>query len=117
MKSRIASLFRFPGEWNSDRGFGTDPGRRGNGSSPRGCLASQARSSWPWHFRPRSMHSGPRTLIGKSIDYFDTERGRIPGGPSAAAPLGILRITGAKLVDQGRTVLLATDPHPRVGSL
>ncbi|HKM53687.1 MAG TPA: hypothetical protein VJY33_09775 [Isosphaeraceae bacterium] len=54
-----------------------------------------------------------RSFIGKSIAYFDPVR-RNAGEPSAAAPLGTLRIAGAKLVDQGQTLLLATDPHPRV---
>ncbi len=54
-----------------------------------------------------------RSLIGKSISYFDPVR-KSAGEPSAAAPLGTMRIAGAKLVDQGRTLLLATDPHPRV---
>ncbi len=54
-----------------------------------------------------------RAFIGKSIVYFDPVR-TSAGEPSAAAPLGTLRITGAKLVDQGRTLLLATDPHPRL---
>ena len=49
----------------------------------------------------------------ESIAYFDPVR-RNAGEPSAAAPLGTLRIAGAKLVDQGQTLLLATDPHPRV---
>jgi putative heme-binding domain-containing protein len=54
-----------------------------------------------------------RTFIGKSITYFDPVRSGA-GEPSAVAPLGALRIAGTKLVDQGRTLLLATDPHPRV---
>ena len=54
-----------------------------------------------------------RSFIGKSISYFDPVR-KIDGEPSASAPLGTLRIAGAKLVDQGRTLLLATDPHPQV---
>ncbi len=54
-----------------------------------------------------------RTLVGKAIAYFDHDRGA-PGGPAAAAPLGSLRIAGVRLADQGRTLLLATDPHPRI---
>ncbi len=54
-----------------------------------------------------------RSFIGKSIAYFDPVR-TSGGEPSATAPLGALRIARAKLVDQGRTLLLATDPHPRV---
>jgi putative heme-binding domain-containing protein len=53
-----------------------------------------------------------RSFIGKSISYFNSV-GADGRQASAAAPLGSLRIAGAKLVDEGRTLLLATDPHPR----
>src|SRR5208337_1083563 len=64
-------------------------------------------------FRGPADPQWTRSFIGKSIAYFDPVR-RNAGEPSAAAPLGTLRIAGAKLVDQGQTLLLATDPHPRV---
>ena len=51
-------------------------------------------------------------LVGKTIPYHD------PSTPvsdrSAARPLGALRIVGARLTDGGRTLSLATDPHPRM---
>jgi putative heme-binding domain-containing protein len=52
-------------------------------------------------------------LVGKSIRYFE------PAGPAAAQavsprPPGSLRIVGARLTDSGRTLTLATDPHPAV---
>lgn len=53
-----------------------------------------------------------RSLIGRSISYFDPAR-EAAFKPSAAVPLGTLHIAGVKLADQGRTLILATDPHPR----
>ena len=53
-----------------------------------------------------------RSLIGRSISYFDPAR-RTAEKRSAAVPLGTLHIAGLKLADQGRTLILATDPHPR----
>jgi putative heme-binding domain-containing protein len=50
-------------------------------------------------------------LVGKSITYFEPAR---PTGDRAGAPgpSGALRIVGARLTDAGRTLTLATDPHP-----
>lgn len=53
-----------------------------------------------------------RSFIGNSISFFNSV-GADGREPSAAASLGSLRIAGAKLVDEGRTLLLATDPHQR----
>ncbi len=53
------------------------------------------------------------SLTGKPIAYFDPARGTAADS-SVAAPLGTLRIAGVKLDDEGRTLLLATDPHPRI---
>jgi putative heme-binding domain-containing protein len=54
-----------------------------------------------------------KAMIGRTIPYQD-----IPGEgadqPPPSRPAGRLRIVGARLVDEGRTLLLATDPHPRV---
>jgi putative heme-binding domain-containing protein len=44
-------------------------------------------------------------FIGQTIPY--------SAGP-AARPSGTLRIVAARLIDEGRTLVLATDPHPRV---
>src|SRR4051794_18607366 len=45
-----------------------------------------------------------RALVGRSIPY---------GEPKSKEPLGRLRIAAARLDDGGRTLVLATDPHPR----
>jgi putative heme-binding domain-containing protein len=44
-------------------------------------------------------------FIGQTIPY---------SADPAARPSGALRIVAARLVDEGRTLVLATDPHPRV---
>jgi putative heme-binding domain-containing protein len=51
-------------------------------------------------------------LVGKTISYFEVERR--PDNRAATRPLGSLRIAGARLTDDGRTLFLATDPHPRM---
>ena len=53
-----------------------------------------------------------RSMIGRTIAYEDIRRDR-PDPPAASGPAGRLRIVGARLVDDGRTLILATDPHPR----
>src|SRR5262245_12064763 len=52
------------------------------------------------------------SMIGRTIAYEDI-RGDRPEPPAAPGPAGRLRIVGARLVDDGRTLVLATDPHPR----
>ncbi len=53
-----------------------------------------------------------KTLVGQNIPYFDlTEPGKSATGKER--PAGSLRIVGVKGADDGRTLLLATDPHPR----
>jgi putative heme-binding domain-containing protein len=42
-------------------------------------------------------------LVGRTIPYFQTK----PPAP----PVGSIRIAGARLIDAGRTVVVATDPH------
>jgi putative heme-binding domain-containing protein len=54
-------------------------------------------------------------FIGRSIPY--SEAAPVVPGPRQAAPArpsGALRIVAARLADEGRTLVLATDPHPRV---
>jgi putative heme-binding domain-containing protein len=54
-----------------------------------------------------------RAVIGQTIPYSNVpEDGTRQTPPSK--PAGRLRIVGARLTDDGRTLLLATDPHPRV---
>lgn len=50
-----------------------------------------------------------QSMVGRTIAYEDTPTDR----PAAPGPAGRLRIVGARLRDDGRTLLLATDPHPR----
>ncbi len=53
-----------------------------------------------------------RDFIGRTIPYFVAgEPDRIPRGVGAA---GTIRIAGARLTNDRRTLVLATDPHPRV---
>ena len=61
--------------------------------------------------RPLSPTSA-KAMIGRTIPYEDP-RGNAPGAPASSGPAGRLRIVGARLVDDGRTLVLATDPHPR----
>ena len=53
-----------------------------------------------------------RNFIGRTIPYFvvgEPDRDRKSGQPA-----GTIRIAGARLTDDRRTLVLATDPHPRV---
>jgi putative heme-binding domain-containing protein len=53
-----------------------------------------------------------RNLIGRNIPYFvfgEPDRDR-----KSNQPAGTIRIAGARLTDDRRTLVLATDPHPRV---
>jgi putative heme-binding domain-containing protein len=52
-------------------------------------------------------------MIGRTISYQDAGGGG-PDQGAAARPAGRLRIVGARRLDDGRTLALATDPHPRV---
>jgi putative heme-binding domain-containing protein len=51
-------------------------------------------------------------LVGQDIPYFDPAP-NVAGRASATVPLGSLHIVGVQLGDDGRTLKLATDPHPR----
>jgi putative heme-binding domain-containing protein len=57
--------------------------------------------------------SAARSLIGRTIAYSETPS-PVTGNTTSARPSGSLRIVGARLIDDGRTLVLATDPHPRV---
>jgi len=52
-----------------------------------------------------------RSLVCKTISYFEPVRSgeKLPAVP---LPLGKLRIAGVRQTDEGKTLLLATDPHP-----
>ena len=53
-----------------------------------------------------------RSLVGQTIPYFEPEE-RVDDRASPPRKLGAVRIVGARLTDLGRTLTLATDPHPR----
>jgi putative heme-binding domain-containing protein len=61
---------------------------------------------------PRPVSSElAKSMIGRRIAYFESAH---PGtkSPVSSQPLGALRIAGASLADENRTLILATDPHP-----
>lgn len=52
------------------------------------------------------------SLTGKDIPFFEikaSDSGRVP----SSKPIGAIHIAGVRLADDGRTMILATDPHPR----
>jgi putative heme-binding domain-containing protein len=51
------------------------------------------------------------SLVGQSITYRDP-RHEVSGQQASPQP-GTLAIAGARLIDSNRTLILATDPHPR----
>jgi len=53
------------------------------------------------------------SLVGKSIPYFEPV-GTTKDRTGSAGPSGAVRIVGARLTDDARTLILATDPHPRM---
>jgi hypothetical protein len=54
-----------------------------------------------------------RSMIGRKISYFELARaGASKPGYAPPLPLGMLRVAGATLLDDNRTLTLATDPHP-----
>jgi putative heme-binding domain-containing protein len=62
----------------------------------------------------RPLDAGRATsYIGRAITYGETPTGE-PNRPLPTAPSGKLRIVGTRAIDGGRTLVLATDPHPRV---
>ncbi len=54
-----------------------------------------------------------KAMIGRTVPYQDAGRDG-PDQPAPSRPAGRLRIVGTRMLDQGRTLALATDPHPRV---
>jgi putative heme-binding domain-containing protein len=52
-------------------------------------------------------------FVGRTIPYFAPSENTGTAG-TLATPSGQLQVVAARLVDDGRTLLLATDPHPRV---
>ncbi len=54
-----------------------------------------------------------KSYIGRTISYIET-RSDASGHPPRATPSGALRIVGTRLIDDGQTLVMATDPHPRV---
>ena len=52
-----------------------------------------------------------RRVVGESIGFGEGEKPGVVGRPGGDR--GALRVAAAKLVDDGRTLVLITDPHPR----
>jgi putative heme-binding domain-containing protein len=50
------------------------------------------------------------SLVGRTIPYFQATTPSAAGSVSAL-PIGSIRIAGARLIDDGRTAVVATDPH------
>jgi putative heme-binding domain-containing protein len=55
----------------------------------------------------------PRLLAGRSIRYNSAQS--VIGAQGTGSPSGALRIAAARLSDDRRTLILATDPHPCAG--
>jgi len=53
------------------------------------------------------------SLVGKNIPYFEPA-GATKDRTASPRPSGAVRIVGARLTDGARTLILATDPHPRM---
>jgi putative heme-binding domain-containing protein len=56
--------------------------------------------------------SSADALVGQSIPYFDG-RASAAGRRSSSRLLGQLRIVAIRVIDDNRTLVMATDPHPR----
>jgi putative heme-binding domain-containing protein len=93
---------------------------------PTSAVAAQAAAGGPGDSQPVAIWpAGPLELVlafprgmdpvwaksfeGRTVAFDDAK-------PPAGAPLGTLRIAAAHLADKGRTLLLATDPHPWVAT-
>jgi putative heme-binding domain-containing protein len=53
-----------------------------------------------------------QSLAGKDIPFFELNRSD-SGRTTSSKPIGTIHIAGTRLADDGRTMILATDPHPR----
>jgi putative heme-binding domain-containing protein len=56
-----------------------------------------------------------RAAIRLNTEFRNIEEWQSTKKSLDSRPAGVLRITGVRLADGGRTVVLATDPHPRAG--
>ena len=73
----------------------------------------RVRSTWSWRStRPSTRRRRPRSSARASLTSSRSE----PAGDRAAsaATVGLVANRGARLTDAGRTLTLATDPHPRL---
>jgi putative heme-binding domain-containing protein len=52
-----------------------------------------------------------KLVIGQEIEFGEGEKPGVPG--RAGGDRGTLRVSSASLIDEGRTLVLVTDPHPR----
>ncbi len=52
-----------------------------------------------------------RRVVGESVGFGEGEKPGVVGRPGGDR--GTLRVAAARLVDEGRTLVLVTDPHPR----
>jgi putative heme-binding domain-containing protein len=52
-----------------------------------------------------------RRVVGESVGFGEGEKPGVVGRPGGDR--GALRVAAARLVDEGRTLVLVTDPHPR----
>jgi putative heme-binding domain-containing protein len=62
--------------------------------------------AFPRNVTTRLAHS----LVGRTIPYFEA-KALSATGSAPDLPIGSIRIAGARLIDGGRTVIVATDPH------
>ncbi len=81
---------------------------------PPGVVAAWAAGPMEVHLaldRPADP-AWPAALVGRAIGFGE---GEAAGGPKGrpGGDRGTLRVASARLFDDGRTLVLATDPHPR----
>ncbi len=85
---------------------GDEPGVRPIAVWPSGPIEVVA------SFDQRLPRSSAEKLVGQSIPYFDGSEA-VAGRGSSWRLLGQLRIAAIRLTDDNRTLVMATDPHPR----